>query len=132
MLYNHPGASVRNWALPLNLSYLRTIRDQFPPWDIDAYLPHETMEWCQNFFTRIGFVHTTNQPPEEARTSPFSDIYLQLRSALQDHIASGNAPKLSVLASPTAVEMLQVSNQSDVRLIDLETDPLPENEGSMP
>jgi len=130
MLYHHPAEGVQDWRLPVNLDLLRTIRGYFPKWDIDAYLPPQTMKWCQDFFDEIGFQHTASQLAEEARTSPFSDIYLQLRTALQEHIRNGNDPQLSLLPSPRADTMPQNQPDANVRHIDLETDPISEWENA--
>ncbi|KAF1974177.1 hypothetical protein BU23DRAFT_567696 [Bimuria novae-zelandiae CBS 107.79] len=47
MLYHYPGSHVQNWGIPFNSEQLRTIKEGVGEWEIDAYLPSETLSWCK-------------------------------------------------------------------------------------
>jgi len=123
MLYYHPGPEIQNWSLPLGEDSISTIREQIPEWDIDAFLPSETLKWCQDFLKSIGFNSSSVQLPEEASVTPLLSFYLQLRTALQGHISSHSSPQLLLLANPVGVSRWEQNNREQfVRSVDLETD----------
>ena len=97
MLYHYPATEVKNWAVPLNKANVRTIKDQLPFWDIDAYLPSDTLIWCQTFLDLIQFSSSRNQGD---RTKPFLEIYIRLKNAILIHNQSGESPELSLLQKP--------------------------------
>jgi len=124
ILYNAPGLGVQDWSQPVNLSSLRTMREQHASWDLDTYLPPETYEWCQVFFASIEFNPMTAFLQEDHDIfNPSSDVYLQLRTALQAHIDCGNVnPVLSIVEHPTGGEFNLRWNDEGVQSVDLETD----------
>ena len=125
MLYYHPGPEIQNWSLPLSEDSIRTIKEQIPEWDIDPFLPSETLKWCQDFLQSIGFDSSSVQIPEESRTTPLISFYLQLRTALQGHISSQADPQLALLPKPVgASHWEQNIREQFVRSVDLETDVL--------
>ena len=109
MLYHHPGPNVQDWGLSFNEDRLRTMKQDVQDWDIDAYLPHETLQWCQNVLHSIGFNYSTAVlPTDQDRTAPFLNIYLQFRARVQEHIQRGNSPQLSLLEPPIGAQNWQV------------------------
>lgn len=123
MLYHHPGPEIQNWSLSLSQDSIRTIREQIPEWNIDAFLPSQTFKWCQDTLESIGFDSSSVQLPDESRTTPLLSFYLQLRTALQGHISSHTDPQLSLLPNPVGVSRWQQNNREQfVRSVDLETD----------
>ena len=123
MLYNHPGPGIQNWSLSLGEDSIRTIREQIPEWDMDAFLSSQTFKWCQDFLQSIGFDSSNVQLPDESRTTPLLSFYLQLRTALQVHISSYADPQLSLLSNSVGVGRSQQNNwEQFVRSVDLETD----------
>ncbi len=111
MLYNHPGDHVRNWGLEFDAELLRTIGSEARDWDVDAYLPAETLQWCEGQLHILGFNRITAKlATSEDRTAPFVDVYLELRRAIREHIESGVAPQLSTLQNPVGAHTWQVSS----------------------
>lgn len=123
MLYHHPGPEIQNWSLPLGKDSIRTMKEQIPEWDIDAFLPSQTFEWCQDFLQSLGFNSSSVQLLDESCTTPLLSFYLQLRTALREHISSHTSPQLSLLPHPVGVSHWQQNNREQfVRSADLETD----------
>jgi hypothetical protein len=110
MLYHHPGSHVQNWGVSFNTEQLRTMKEDIGEWDINAFLPQETMDWCNGVFQSIGF-----DPSAAARalpldrTAPYLDVYLQLRDQAQFHIQNQFQPLLSLLAAPVGARNWRVS-----------------------
>lgn len=110
MLYNHPGNHVRNWGLEFDAELLHTIRSEVEDWDVDAYLPAETLQWCENQLHILGFNRITAKlATAEDRTAPFVNVYLELRRAVREHIESGVAPQLGMLQNPVGARNWGVS-----------------------
>ncbi len=123
MLYHHPGPEIQDWSLSFSEDSFRTIREEIPEWDIDAFLPSETFKWCQDFLQSIGFNSSTVQILEEARATPLISFYLQLHTALQGHILSHIDPQLSLIPNPVGVsQWLQNNREQFIQSADLETD----------
>ncbi len=123
MLYHHPGPEIHDWNLSFSKDAFRIIREEIPEWDINAFLPSRTSEWCEDFLQSIGFNLSSVQLEEEARTTPLFSFYVQFRTALQAHISSQADPQLSLLPNPVGVnEWLQKNREELVRCVDLETD----------
>jgi len=121
VLYNAPGPGVQDFSVPIDLDLLQTMKDRSENWDMDTFLPEETYEWCQDFFTSINFNPVIASSSEQFDLfHPFHQVYLQLRTALQAYINSEQAPRLSLIPSPTGAAF-NVDWNSIVSL-DLETD----------
>jgi hypothetical protein len=113
MLYNHPGPGIQNWGVNFNLDHLRMIKGDTERWDIDAYLPEETLAWCNDVLQSIGFdLKLAVLESAEDRTAPFYRVYLELREQVQDHIDSGLPPQLSLLQTPVGASQWQVRASS--------------------
>jgi hypothetical protein len=86
------------------------MKEDIGEWDINAFLPQETMDWCNGVFQSIGF-----DPSAAARalpldrTAPYLDVYLQLRDQAQFHIQNQFQPLLSLLAAPVGARNWRVS-----------------------
>jgi hypothetical protein len=122
MLYHHPANGVKNWSVPFNQEQLRTLKSKVGQWDIDAYLPLETSQWCQMFLDSIQFNSSRNIGD---RTKPFFHSYMRLRNAITTHVRSKRSPELSLLPPPTGAFNWEPSiseEESRVRSADLETD----------
>lgn len=101
MLYYNPPTGTENFGTPYDHEMHENLVSHLPPWDVTAFLPVETYEWCENQLKLIGFnpyearLQTLNE-----RESPFRDIYTQLRVQVVRHIHSGEQPILSLLPHP--------------------------------
>jgi hypothetical protein len=71
--------------------------------DINEYLPEATKNWCTIELEKIGYRYTKVNASEyfPDGTRVHCQVYLQLRRALQMHIASGAEPRLSESEKPT-------------------------------
>ena len=49
MLYHHPGPEIHDWSLSFSEDSFHIIREELPEWDINAFLPSRTSEWCEDF-----------------------------------------------------------------------------------
>jgi hypothetical protein len=103
MLYHHPGSHVQDWGISFNSEQLRTIKESVIGWDMNAYLPQETLEWCSSALNSLGF-----DPTIIDRTEPFLEIYCQLREKIQYHIQNQLTPTLSLLQPPIGARNWQV------------------------
>jgi hypothetical protein len=105
MLYNYPIDGVQDWRNNIDPTILRTIIEgtgMVSEWDIDAYLPSETYEVCQNYFQSINFdIETAIITTSIERANPFLQVYLGLRTKLQEYIEQGRSPELNLLSVPT-------------------------------
>lgn len=83
---------------------------------MDEYLPSTTYIWCQNQLQQLGFdlTQSTSESTIDHRT-----IYLQLRTALNDHILSGNEPELGMSRKPIGALNWQPAERETVREMDL-------------
>lgn len=110
MLYNYPAPHVQNWGVAFDKDQLRTIKEETSDWDIDAYLPQETLEWCKGVLQTLRFdpVEASKQAQLDP-TTPFLNVYLQLRAHAQLHIQNGFEPQLSLLSTPVGARNWQVS-----------------------
>ena len=89
MLYHHPKEGVLDHGLSFNLEKLRTIKSQVENWDLQAILPSETKDWCQNFLSLVQFsFENVIFETDLDRTKPLLHIYLQFQHALRTHIQS--------------------------------------------
>ncbi len=82
MLYHHPGPEIQDWSLSFSEDSFHTIREELPEWDINAFLPSRTSEWCEDFLQLIGFNLLSVQLAEEAYMMPLLSFYLQFHTAL--------------------------------------------------
>jgi hypothetical protein len=71
--------------------------------DLNEYLPEATKTWCTLELEKLGYGHTRVNASEyfPDGTRVHCQVYLQLRRALQVHIASGAEPCLSECEKPT-------------------------------
>jgi hypothetical protein len=84
--------------------------------DMEEYLPPNTYQWCQDQLHQLHF--DISEPPEDVKI-PYRTIYLQLRTALDQHLASGDLPELGLSAKPTgALDWHPVSTEN-VRRVEL-------------
>jgi hypothetical protein len=109
MLYHHPGSHVQNWGVSFDPEQLRTIREDIGEWDINAFLPPDTLEWCNGVLQSLGFESeaAARSLPID-RTAPYVDIYLELRRQVQSHIQNQFQPSLSLLAPPVGARNWRV------------------------
>lgn len=114
MLYHYPGSHVQNWGVPFDSEQLRTIKEGVGEWEIDAYLPSETLSWCKGVLESIGFDSSSAaQSLPVDRTTPYLDVYLHLRRQAQFHIENQFQPLLSLLSAPVGARNWQVSTSYD-------------------
>ena len=110
MLYHHPGSHVQNWGVAFDTEQLREMKTNIGEWDIDAFLPLETLNWCNGVFESLGFSTTAaaRSLPTD-RTAPYIEIYLLLREKMEFHIQNQFEPALSLLATPVGAQHWRVS-----------------------
>lgn len=110
MLYHHPGSHVQNWGVPFDTEQLRAMKSSIGEWDIDAFLPPETQNWCNGVFESLGFSTTAaaRSLPTDP-TAPYIEIYLLLREKVQFHIENQFEPALSLLPTPVGAQNWRVS-----------------------
>jgi hypothetical protein len=102
-LYHYPqqqGAADYSVAVPelMRQQFARGTED----WDIDAYLPNETLEWCRKSMAEVDFDPEAPPPvPHTEIEKPYCMVYMHLREAIFQHIVSAVEPTLGILASPT-------------------------------
>lgn len=119
MLYNYP--QVENYGVKIDPEKYRMLLADVEDWgkigapiisfrriwanfhllpDIDSYLPHETAVWCRTTLSSFGF--DIDSPPlcDESEKAPYKDVYLELRQAIETHMAYQCYPQLSLLEKP--------------------------------
>ena len=92
---------------------------------MNEYLPLHTHAWCQRQLQQLGFDPTQPSPDS---TAPYRTIYLQLRTALDLHITSGNELGLDLSQKPTGAFNWQPVAAENVRAMDLGGDGAEEDE----
>jgi hypothetical protein len=65
---------------------------------MNEYLSLSTLQWCIKQLRHLEF--DISQPASNP-VMPHRTIYLQLRTALTTHLASGNLPELGLSVKPT-------------------------------
>ncbi|KAE8369889.1 hypothetical protein BDV27DRAFT_140805 [Aspergillus caelatus] len=103
ILYHHPKEGVRGYGLPIKQEVLDIQRQSVHRFDIDEYLPEETLRFCRTVLLGIGF--DPERPPPlqpEDEAAPFRTIYLELREIISFHIDLFVEPFLGLLSRPTA------------------------------
>ena len=110
MLYHRPGSHVQDWGVLFDTEQLRATKNSIGEWDIDAFLPPETLNWCNGVFESLEFDTTTaarSLSPDP--TAPYIEIYLLLREKIQFHIQNQFKPALSLLSTPLSAQNWHVS-----------------------
>lgn len=110
MLYNNPEPHVKDGGIPYDPQRLDDLDNHLPKWDMSAYLPEATLQWCTRTLLELGFdPYTPNIRSFADREEPFKNVYLQLRELVRDHIVQGLEPTLSLLPNPTGSWEYEVS-----------------------
>lgn len=128
MLYNHPSEGIHDWRNEINPTLLRTVKEGAGPiaeWDINAYLLPETYDVCQRYFEEIQFnSQSATLSTAQDRTNPFVQIYLGLRTKLQEYMEQGRTPQLGVVSGPTGAYNWTPSQiqLNEVLTVDLDLD----------
>ncbi len=91
---------------------------------MNEYLPSVTMKWCQEYLQQLGF--NPSQPISDL-VAPHRTIYLQLRTAINEHLTSGMVPHLSLSQRPTGAFDWQPSPTENVREVGFIGDDAGEN-----
>jgi hypothetical protein len=87
MLYNYSAPHVQNWGVAFDENQLRTMKEGVEDWDIDGFLPSETLKWCKGVLQTLGFDPAEGSKQAQLdRTTLFLEIHLQLRAYAQLHI----------------------------------------------
>jgi hypothetical protein len=97
---------VENGAVELPQELHRAMAAKTAEWDMDAYLPSETMDFCTSALRRLGF--DPLQPPvvdwgeldDQHVQDPYIEIYRALRDVIDCHQNSHHQPTLGLLAKP--------------------------------
>ena len=77
------------------------------------------MKWCQEYLQQLGF--NSSQPASDP-TAPHRTIYLQLRTAVNEHMTSNMLPELSLSERPTGAFDWQPSQTENVREVEFTGD----------
>lgn len=87
--------------------------------DLNEYLPAETKKWCDEKLAVFGHQYTqvnaSEYFPDGSRVH--CKVYLQLREAVNFHIASGMEPHLSLCTRPTGAWSWSPEIQQDITTI---------------
>jgi hypothetical protein len=101
--YFFPKEGVKCYGIPVDIDKLRELRKGYEEWDINAYLPKDTLQFCQEYLVKAGFT----LPITESSRDASGDIahlpaYLMLRDEITHHISttSNLIPKLGLLPLP--------------------------------
>jgi hypothetical protein len=105
VLYHHPSEGRSHQRTPVRQELADEILSSYPAWDIDAYLPQATKDWCESFLQLIGFSHDQPLTTDLERSRPCYSAYIQLRSAVQNYLNSGQQPRLATLVTPTQARL---------------------------
>lgn len=65
---------------------------------MNEYLPLATLQWCKEQLQQLGF--DPSQPADDPLT-PHRTIYLQLRTAINQHLTNEDMPELGLSTKPT-------------------------------
>jgi hypothetical protein len=128
MLFSHPPEGRQDYGIPVPAETIDDLSSTMPGWDIEAYLPQTTREWCDNFLQLIGYQHDQTLTTDDHRIQPCYTAYTQLRSAVQNYINSGQEPRLGTLVTPTQarLQLLQEHDLLHAQEVVLETDVMDE------
>ena len=83
---------------------------------MDEYLPPLTLKWCQDYLQRLKF--DPSQPASDP-TAPHRTIYLQLRTAVSEHLMNDEEPELRLSEKPTGALGWQPVQTENVRRVEL-------------
>ena len=87
MLYFNLPPPKENWGTSYDAEMLADLESHLPEWNVTAFLPTETLNWCTNQPKAFNFDPCeANIENMEERTAPFYSIYIQLRGQIIDHI----------------------------------------------
>ncbi|KAJ5652979.1 hypothetical protein N7507_010405, partial [Penicillium longicatenatum] len=75
VLYNNARQHIKQLADP---TLFETLRQDVANWDVDEYLPLDTLGWCIHQLEEIEF-NPLNPPPRDDPAQPYKSIYLELR-----------------------------------------------------
>jgi len=102
-IYNHPPSGEK-FGIPVDAETIQELGREVSDWDMDAYLPAETLAWCEEAIERLeeGVARPTREylkPVEERRHCL---LYLELCALAVAHAYSGAAPILELCEKPLA------------------------------
>lgn len=103
LLFFYPEMGVQDYGLNIDLDQVERLTQDhhFDKIDIDAFLDKPTQLLCQDFLREMGFRQTTARLDAlEDRQRPFLTQYLRLRECLSQHVKSGSAPPIALIARP--------------------------------
>ncbi|KAJ5791301.1 uncharacterized protein N7518_008312 [Penicillium psychrosexuale] len=100
MNYHHPPKGVENFGLAADVATLQAMQQNYTDYDIEQYLPADTLHWCEAQLQQLGF--DPRKPPARlpGDLQPFRSVYLALRERAWHHERSGAEPKLAVCTFP--------------------------------
>ncbi|KAJ5788189.1 hypothetical protein N7457_003179 [Penicillium paradoxum] len=96
MNYHHPPKGVENFGLPADVPTLQAMQQHHADYDIEEYLPPDTLHWCETQLQELGF--DPYKPPARlpGDLQPFRSVYLALRERAWRHERSAAQPKLAL------------------------------------
>ena len=53
--YHNPSPGVDDWKVPLDTQVHSSLMSQVEAWDMESYLPTETLKWCHGELNALGF-----------------------------------------------------------------------------
>lgn len=102
--YWFPPKGVRDYGLPVNEEKLAEIKQGYQEWDMNAYLPADTLSWCHEALETCGFQLPITEYARDAKQEILhKNAYLVLRAEITHHLktTSNTAPRLGLLENPT-------------------------------
>jgi len=103
MNFNYSGrlGNIRNYKVEPDQTILNRFKDLWSDWDIDAYLPDDTMAWCEKALQETGYKVPVDHTLLAADGKAVHTLaYIDLRAELTVHIRGGNEAGLGLLRKP--------------------------------
>ena len=103
MLYHHPNETGgEQCGSSFNSELLRPIQDDLRGFNMDEYLPMETLEWCHETLHSLGYGAINGRQVYNSGERVHAAAYRQLRDAARAHIRTNRMPQLIESTRPLA------------------------------
>jgi hypothetical protein len=100
MNYHHPPKDIRDYGVRPDAQKVAEMQELYSDWDIDAFLPQVTLNWCHVALQETGYQLPINHTDMIDGTPKHTLAYIDLRAELFAHINSGEEPHLGLLVKP--------------------------------
>jgi hypothetical protein len=100
VLFYYPEVA-QNFQQIISPDLLADFKADIGAFDIDEYLPRDTLAWCSTQLQSWGYGNLSGEEFQRTGQRIHTDAYLRLRNAIDQHIQSGNREGLSLCTPPT-------------------------------